>query len=62
MQHCEHCGEPLPCFEGETFCADCAYWETVEQMELATDEAMAQLAIREPEPDVRNWHGEEPPF
>jgi hypothetical protein len=31
-------------------------------MELATDEAMAQLAIDQSELDVRDWHGEQPPF
>jgi hypothetical protein len=33
-----------------------------EQMELAADEAPAQLAIDQPEPEIMDWHGEEPPF
>jgi uncharacterized Zn finger protein (UPF0148 family) len=60
--YCDQCGEPLACFEGETYCPDCSYWQTVEQMELATDEALAKLANVEPESAVMDWHGEEPRF
>jgi uncharacterized Zn finger protein (UPF0148 family) len=42
--NCEHCGEPLACFEGETYCPDCTYWEAVEQTERATNEARTCLA------------------
>jgi hypothetical protein len=31
-------------------------------MELATNEALAQLAIDQPDPEVIDWHGEQPPF
>jgi hypothetical protein len=31
-------------------------------MEFATNEALAQLAIDHAEPEVMDWHGEEPPF
>jgi hypothetical protein len=60
--NCEHCGERLERFEGEDYCPDCLYFERLEQMELATDEALAQLAIDQPDPDVMDWRGEEPPF
>jgi uncharacterized Zn finger protein (UPF0148 family) len=59
--YCDHCGERLESFETETYCPECTYWQTVEQMELATDEAMAELAIDQTEPEVTDWHGEEPP-
>jgi uncharacterized Zn finger protein (UPF0148 family) len=62
MQHCEHCGQPLACFEGETYGPDCTYWHAVEQMEAATDEALAQLAIDQTEAEVMDWHSVEPPF
>jgi hypothetical protein len=29
-------------------------------MERATDEALVQLAIDQAEPEVMDWHGEEP--
>jgi uncharacterized Zn finger protein (UPF0148 family) len=60
--NCEHCGEPLACFEGDDYCPDCSHWEAVEQMELATDEALTELAIDQAEPDIMDWHGEQPPF
>jgi uncharacterized Zn finger protein (UPF0148 family) len=60
--YCDHCGEQLACFEGESYCPDCSHWEAVEEMEAATDEALAQLALDQPDPEVRDWRGEEPPF
>jgi uncharacterized Zn finger protein (UPF0148 family) len=60
--HCDQCGERLECYEGEDYCACCDHWAAVEQLEAATDEALAQLAIDQPEPEVMNWHGEQPPF
>jgi hypothetical protein len=36
--------------------------EAVKQLEQGTDEALAQLAIDQPEPAVMDWHGEQPPF
>jgi uncharacterized Zn finger protein (UPF0148 family) len=60
--YCDQCGERLERFEGETYCPDCTYYDALEQMELATDEALAQLAIDQADEDVRDWHGEEPPF
>jgi uncharacterized Zn finger protein (UPF0148 family) len=59
---CDQCGERLESYEGESYCPDCTYFEVLEQMELATDEALVQLAIDQPEPEVMDWHGEEPPF
>jgi hypothetical protein len=36
---------------------------TLEQtLDQATDEALALLAINQVEDDVREWHGQEPPF
>jgi hypothetical protein len=31
-------------------------------MELATEEALAQLASDQAELDATDWHGDEPPF
>jgi uncharacterized Zn finger protein (UPF0148 family) len=59
--YCDQCGERLERFEGEDYCPDCTYWEAVEQLEQATDEALAQLTIDQAEPDGMDWHGE-PPF
>jgi hypothetical protein len=42
--------------------AECSRWAAVESLELATDEALAELAIDQPEPEVMDWHGEQPPF
>jgi hypothetical protein len=41
---------------------DCTYFEALEQMELADDEALAQVVMDQAEPDAKDWHGEEPPF
>jgi uncharacterized Zn finger protein (UPF0148 family) len=60
--YCSRCGERLERFEGETYCPDCTYWEAVEQMDAATDEALAQRAIDQADPDVRDLLGEQPPF
>jgi hypothetical protein len=59
--YCDHCGERLESFENETYCPECTYWQTVEQMEQATDEALAELAIDHADPDATHWPGE-PPF
>jgi uncharacterized Zn finger protein (UPF0148 family) len=59
---CENCGEPLACFEGELYCVGCSHWVAVEHLEQATDEALAQIAIDQPEPEVMDWHGQQPPF
>jgi uncharacterized Zn finger protein (UPF0148 family) len=60
--YCDQCGERLERFEGETYCPHCTYWETVEHLEAAADEALAQLAIDQADDDAMDWHGEEPPF
>jgi uncharacterized Zn finger protein (UPF0148 family) len=36
---CEDCGSRLACFEGETYCPDCTYYEALELAEEADDEA-----------------------
>jgi uncharacterized Zn finger protein (UPF0148 family) len=60
--YCDQCGERLEHFEGEAYCPDCTYGEAVEQMEQATDEALAQFAIDQADPEVMDWRGEQPPF
>jgi uncharacterized Zn finger protein (UPF0148 family) len=42
---CAVCNSPLEVCEGETYCPDCIYYHAVEQMERATDEALALLAL-----------------
>jgi hypothetical protein len=42
---CELCSSPLEVCEDDCYCPDCTYCEAVEQMELATDEALALLAV-----------------
>jgi hypothetical protein len=59
---CDQCGERLEHFEGESDCPDCTYWEAVEQLDRATDEALAQLAIDQSKPAVMGWRGGQPPF
>jgi hypothetical protein len=58
--HCERCGERLSRFESEIFYTDCDYYAALEQLEQATDEALAELAIDHPD-DAMDWHSE-PPF
>jgi uncharacterized Zn finger protein (UPF0148 family) len=42
---CDLCGGALEVCEGETYCPECSYCETLEQMDRATDEALAVLAL-----------------
>jgi uncharacterized Zn finger protein (UPF0148 family) len=42
---CELCGCPLEVCEGASYCPDCTYYHAVEQMDRATDEALAVLAL-----------------
>jgi hypothetical protein len=58
--YCDHCGERLESFEGEAYCVDCDYYAALDQLELATDEALAELAIDQAADDATVWH--EPPF
>jgi uncharacterized Zn finger protein (UPF0148 family) len=37
--HCEHCGSPLECFEGEDYCPDCLRYEVEELAAEAAEEA-----------------------
>jgi uncharacterized Zn finger protein (UPF0148 family) len=59
-ESCVVCGAALEVCEGETYCPDCTYCDALEQMERATDEALAVLALEHaafPDSDA-----EEPPF
>jgi uncharacterized Zn finger protein (UPF0148 family) len=59
---CDQCGGRLEHFDGESYCPDCSHFEAVEQLDQATDEALAKLAINQVEDDVGDRHGEEPPL
>jgi uncharacterized Zn finger protein (UPF0148 family) len=55
--YCDQCGERLERFEGETYCPDCTYWEAVEHLGAATDEALGQLALDPADAAVMDWRG-----
>jgi hypothetical protein len=58
----ELCGAPLEVCEGETYCPDCTYCDAVEQMERATDEALALLAVEYAAPAFPESDAGEPPW
>jgi uncharacterized Zn finger protein (UPF0148 family) len=51
--YCEHCGGPLACFGGETYCPDCSRYEAEEQARQADDEARRLREAPVPPPDER---------
>ena len=60
MYYCE-CGERLECFEGEWYCPECTRWEAIQAHDQATAEALASLAVVQPDhPEPPD--GDEPPF
>jgi uncharacterized Zn finger protein (UPF0148 family) len=42
---CTVCGSPLEICEGECYCPDCTYYQTAREVDRATDEALALLAV-----------------
>jgi uncharacterized Zn finger protein (UPF0148 family) len=42
---CAVCGAALEVCDGECYCPDCTYYHAVEQLNRATDEALALLAL-----------------
>ena len=58
---CEHCGGPLACFEGETYCPDCSRYQALQLAEEADDEARLLRQAPAPPPD-EGPDGDGPPF
>jgi uncharacterized Zn finger protein (UPF0148 family) len=62
MTNCDHCGTPMDVFQGEDFCRECTYYEAVEQLNLARDEAQAMQFLPVEQLDLLDWSEEELPF
>jgi uncharacterized Zn finger protein (UPF0148 family) len=61
--HCEDCGGPLACYEGEFYCPDCTRYEAEELARQADDEArvLRQFQAQADHPD-EGPAGDGPPY
>jgi hypothetical protein len=60
---CPHCDGPVECFQGEPYCPDCTYYETLALAEQAEDEARrVRLALADAGRTDDEPHGAGPPF
>jgi uncharacterized Zn finger protein (UPF0148 family) len=48
---CDCCGSRLACFEGETYCPDCTYYEALQLADQADDEARRERQAPAPADD-----------
>ena len=62
--NCEHCNEPLACFNGEHYCPDCTRYEVETMAQQADDEAhvLHLLKMEQPGPEVGPVDDNELPF